>query len=395
MIPRKLFIAALALALLAGSSLTGRNLSAAETLSICASTTDAANLVEWIGGDQVSVFCFSKGKEDPHDIELRSQFVRMANKADLMVINGMGVENPWLHDLENQAGNPDVFQISQNLLDLSSGVNPVKEEDHHDEEEGEEDHHEEGEDEEGEEHADEEEEDEHADEDDGEDHADEEEGDDHDGEGEGVHAEGNPHYMLDPVEGLRAAAQIKDKLTALQPESANYFAARHKEFTSQWVKSMLGEKILEQFDLAAFVGLRDISAINDYLTTMIEAHSDNLAGVFGAAKSLAGTAVIGDHDLWAYFARRFNMEVIGYLEAHPGVTPSPRHLTSLIKEMKENDVKVILKSPFFSMRAIRPVSRATGAKVASIAHQVGASSKANDYLSLFDWNLEQIISAIR
>src|SRR5258706_588690 len=38
-----------------------------------------------------------------------------------------------------------------------------------------------------------------------------------------VHASGNPHYMVDPMEGLRVAGVIKEHLGDLRPAKRDYF----------------------------------------------------------------------------------------------------------------------------------------------------------------------------
>ena len=70
------------------------------------------------------------------------------------------------------------------------------------------------------------------------------------------HAEGNPHYILDPLEGIRAAGVLLDALVQKQPESKEYFENRHKEFLTSWANLMFGEVSGGKLDLSSLVSLR-------------------------------------------------------------------------------------------------------------------------------------------
>jgi len=45
-----------------------------------------------------------------------------------------------------------------------------------------------------------------------------------------VHPLGNPHYWLDPENGLRIAKGIRDKLSEMRSSDAAYFAQRYDSF---------------------------------------------------------------------------------------------------------------------------------------------------------------------
>ena len=48
--------------------------------------------------------------------------------------------------------------------------------------------------------------------------------------------------------------------------------------------------------------------------------------------ALRGVPLVAYHNSWAYFARRFRLDFIGFVEPKPGVPPSPAHLASLISD---------------------------------------------------------------
>lgn len=103
---------------------------------------------------------------------------------------------------------------------------------------------------------------------------------------------------------------------------------------------------------------------------------------------------MGDHDLWPYFARRFGLEILGYLEPSPGVPPTTKHLQELIGRMKEKDVKILLSNPYFDPQHGAFVSRATGAKIVPMAHQTGARPGTDTYLDLVKYNGARLLEAL-
>lgn len=316
-----------------------------EKLKVCASTPDVASLVEFIGGDLVEVFCFTKGMEDPHGVELRASFVTQANEADLLFVNGMDVEHSWIDDLAEGSSNSKIFEGGDSYVDLSKGASVIEELGHL--------------------------------------------------EAEGVHSGGNPHYILDPVEGIRAAYLIKEALVKIQAESADEFESQHKEFLTSWVDVMLGEEIAQSFEPGDLAKLSQMDQIEDYIESLTAKDPSKLGGIYKVCENLKGTKIVGDHDLWVYFAGRFGLEIIGYIEDQPGVPPSPRHLANLINDMKEMDVKLILRSPYFAERFFTQVQQATAAKIVPVAHQVKGAIQAEDYLSLFVWNVKQIEDSLK
>ena len=41
-----------------------------------------------------------------------------------------------------------------------------------------------------------------------------------------------------------------------------------------------------------------------------------------------GVPLVAYHNSWAYFARRFRLDFVGFIEPKPGVPPSPAHLAA-------------------------------------------------------------------
>jgi zinc/manganese transport system substrate-binding protein len=172
-----------------------------------------------------------------------------------------------------------------------------------------------------------------------------------------VHPSGNPHYWLDPENGKRIAKAIEGKLAAITPGDAAYFAQHEEDFEKRVSD---GEK--------------------RWLAMMAP---------------FKGTKVVTYHRSWPNFAERFGLDVIGYVEPKPGIPPSPSHTLELIKEMKRQNVKIILVEPYFDTKTPNSIARETGAKVLVMPPSVGGEKEITDYIKLFDYDLKLLVDAIK
>ena len=165
--------------LLAG--LFAERASAASKLNVVTSTTDLAALTQEVGGDRIEVESIARGYQDPHFVEAKPSFLLKLRRADLLIVVGLQLEIGWLPPLITQCGNPkiqigaagylDASQFAEILEIPTTAVTRAM-------------------------------------------------GD--------VHPFGNPHYWLDPQNGLRIARGIQMKLANLQPGDAGYFEQRYQ-----------------------------------------------------------------------------------------------------------------------------------------------------------------------
>lgn len=173
-----------------------------------------------------------------------------------------------------------------------------------------------------------------------------------------VHPSGNPHYWLDPANAVRIAIQIEQRLERLRPQDADYFRAR----------------------------------LNDFKLRLNEANKRWTA----ALAPYRGAKIVTYHNSWPNFARRFGLNVVGYVEPKPGVPPSPSHTFDLINMMKQQKVKVILMEPYFDHKTPQSIAERTGARLVVIYPSVGgAKSGTDDYFQLFDTNIANLVKALR
>ena len=172
-----------------------------------------------------------------------------------------------------------------------------------------------------------------------------------------VHPLGNPHYWLDPGNGRHIAKAIVDKLSHMAPADAAYFASRYADFDKRLAEA---EKRWDA-QMAPYKGLK----------------------------------IVSYHRSWPNFTDRFGLDVIGYVEPKPGIPPSPSHTLDLIAEMKRLGVKIIVVEPYFDLKTPNSIARETGGKVLVLAPSVGAEPAITDYLKLFDYDVNLVVSAIK
>jgi ABC-type Zn uptake system ZnuABC Zn-binding protein ZnuA len=171
-----------------------------------------------------------------------------------------------------------------------------------------------------------------------------------------VHPQGNPHYWLDPGNGRRIAQAVQQKLSAMIPGDAGYLAARYADFDRRLAEA---EK---RWD--------------------------------AAMAPFKGTKIVTYHRSWPNFCERFGLDVVGYVEPKPGIPPSPAHTIALQAEIKRLGIGLILVEPYFDLKTPKAIGRETGAQVVVLAPSVGAEKEITDYIKLFDYDVNLVVSAL-
>jgi ABC-type Zn uptake system ZnuABC Zn-binding protein ZnuA len=172
-----------------------------------------------------------------------------------------------------------------------------------------------------------------------------------------IHIFGNPHYWLDPVNGKTIARNIANGLARVDPSNKSFYETNLQAFNNR-----IDAKMKEwQLKMAPYKGAK----------------------------------IIAYHNEWVYFETRFGLQIVDFMEPKPGIPPTPNQMAKVIKEVTANKIKVIISSPYFTTSSSDVVSKQTGAKELTLATSVGAFDSIKDYFSLFDYNIEQLITALK
>ena len=207
-----------------------------------------------------------------------------------------------------------------------------------------------------------------------------------------IHPGGNPHYLVDPMNGLRVAALLRDRFSALRPDAQQLFAERYTDFRQRLGSALVGEALSRKYDFEKLALLAEHRRLFDFLDS--QGDTALLGGWLAALRPHAGAKVVTEHDGWSYFLERFGLEVTAFLEPIPGVPPTTSHLGAVIEQMREEQIGVVLTTAYYDPRYARFVSEKTGAAVVPVAHQVGARPGTGDYLAMTAYNVKQLAGAL-
>jgi ABC-type Zn uptake system ZnuABC Zn-binding protein ZnuA len=175
---------------------------------------------------------------------------------------------------------------------------------------------------------------------------------------EGGHAHGvaNPHYWLDPENAKIVSLGIAERLARVLPDERARIVANQKRFAA---------------DL-----------------------DGDVARWTAQLAPAAGVKLIAYHNSWPYFARRFRLDVIDFIESKPGVAPSPAQLARLVAAGKKSGVRAVVHEPYEPEDASRFVAQKLGIPFVLLATSVGSVPQAKDYFALFDHNVGTLARAL-
>ena len=176
------------------------------------------------------------------------------------------------------------------------------------------------------------------------------------GEGD-IHIYGNPHYWLDPLNGKVIARNIANGLERVDPSNKSFY-----------------ENNLQAFFNNIDVKMRQWEAV---------------------MAPFRGTKVIAYHNEWVYFETRFGLKIVDFMEPKPGIPPTPSQLVKVIGEVKANNIKVIITSPYFTTSSADVVAKQTGVKVLTLATSTAAFPPIKNYFDLFDYDIAQLTAALK
>jgi ABC-type Zn uptake system ZnuABC Zn-binding protein ZnuA len=172
-----------------------------------------------------------------------------------------------------------------------------------------------------------------------------------------VHPLGNPHYSLDPGMAPIITQNIVDGLGRFSPDHRAEFEKNRQAF----------------------------------LTRLDEA----MARWTRAMEPLKGARVVVYHPQWIYMLHRFGLNQAATLEDRPGIPASPAHVTRVIRQMKEEQIKVLIVEPWNDLKLATRVADEAGAKAVVLASMVGGVKGADSYIAAIDHNVNALVTAMK
>ncbi|HWV54924.1 metal ABC transporter substrate-binding protein [Pseudorhodoplanes sp.] len=165
------------------------------------------------------------------------------------------------------------------------------------------------------------------------------------------------HYWLDPKTADAITAAMVKTFSEVDPDNKRYYEQNRAAFLSR-----LNQKLSEW-------------------TSRLE--------------PLKGEPLLAFHDDWDYFARRFNLNIVDFITERDGAPPKLGRIGELAKLMKDKNIRIILAEANQPERHSNMLAQRTGAKVVQLAGSVGMLPNTDDYISLFDANVNALVSAYK
>ena len=176
----------------------------------------------------------------------------------------------------------------------------------------------------------------------------------HDDEGD------NPHVWLSVTEAIAQVHNIADQLKEADPAHADAY-----------------EK-----NAAAYI--EKLTALKS------EMHA--------ALDNVPHKDIVTFHEAFPYFAKEFNLNIIGVVEREPGTEPTPTELQETIEQVNALPTKVLFTEPQYSPAAAETIARETGAKIYTLDPVVTGEATPqakNAYIDTMKANMKVLQEALQ
>ncbi len=256
---------------------------------------------------QARVVSATHAYQDPHYIEARPSLISKLAKADIAICSGAGLESGWLPALQKRASNRQVQDGARGMLYLSRYIKTIEK---------------------------------------------------HQAQffsTQHVHAEGNPHFHLDPERVYKLAAVISKRLQKIDPDNKQAYQRALTHWQRNWQQAMQRWK-----------------------------HQ---------TAQLAGKAVVVQHTSFSYLINWTGMQAIADLEPEPGVPPTMAHTQSLVEKTRQQQPVAILTNWYQNDRAAGWLSEKTGVQHLNLPATVDLEGEVNNLQRLFDHLFSQLQDA--
>jgi ABC-type Zn uptake system ZnuABC Zn-binding protein ZnuA len=276
-------------------------------IRVLAVETFLADIAQNVAGDRLRVGALIPVGVDPHSFEPVPSDVRKVADCDVLITNGAGLEQFLSRLLQNAGGKRVIVEAAAGLASRAPGKNEAL---------------------------------------------------------DPAHAQGDPHFWLDPNNVITYAQNIRKGLEGVDPEgsveyaaSADAYAAKLKEL-DRWIAGQVSQ--------------------------------------LPEARRL----LVTNHETLGYFADRYGFTVIGTIIPSVGTdaAPSAQELTRLTDRMRQLGVKAIFLETGSNSDVANQIARETGSRVVTelYTHSISPpGGAAPTYLDMIRFNTAAIVAALK
>lgn len=275
-------------------------------LGVLATTTIVGDVIRQVGGDRIIVDTLLPVGVDPHTFQPNPQDIAKVAEAQVIFANGAGLEEFLEPLLQNAGENVEVVDVSSGIQLLQAGGQLA---------------------------------------------------------GEEQHTGGDPHTWFDPLNVITWTQNIEKKLSELDPDNAQTYAANSQKYQS---------------------ALHDLDAwIQEQVAQIPEGNRK----------------LVSDHTSLTYFAARYGFEQVGAII--PGYStlaqPSAQELAALEDAIRGLGVKAVLVEKNINPALAQQVAQDTGVLLVPLYN--GSLSEgdgpAATYIEFMKYNVGEIVRALR
>jgi zinc/manganese transport system substrate-binding protein len=318
-------------------------------IKVVTSLTTYGSIAREVVGDRGTVTSIAQGDEDPHFVQPKPSFVALLRDADLFVTTGLDLEL-WVPTLLDRAGNRKIMEGAPGyvavytgiaLLEVPASLSRA---------------------------------------------------------GGDIHATGNPHIHTDPINGIIIGRNILTGLTKVDPANSDYYRARELEFEKKVLEATIGKNLVDILTPATAFNLLKTGQFDGFIAKTVlhgKPLADQLGGWLKAGSDFRGKEMACYHKEWAYFSVRFQVTCAAYVEAKPGIPPTPRHVESVIALMKERQIPALFASNYFPKSQIDQMAAKTGATAVVVPENTFGAPGVATYFELVDTWVNGLAVAFR
>lgn len=292
--------------LLAGFSLLLAANSHAAPLPVAASFSILADIVQNVGGERVAITTLVGPDQDAHVFQPTPADVQKLAKTRLFFVNGLGFEG-WLKRLQQAS------KYNGQVITVTKGVTPLERQGNGPDDHG---------------------------------HA---------------HGHADPHAWQDPQRVKQMVINIRDALSAADPQGREYFQQR-------------------------------AGAYNKELDQLQQWAQEQIATIPPAKR-----AVFTSHDAFAYLGKRFGIRLLSPQGVSTEAEASAKDVAELIRQMKKTGVRALFMENISNPKLTEQIARETGAQVGARLYSDALSRDpaASSYLTMYRSNIGNLVKGMQ
>ncbi len=293
-------------------------------VNVVATTEHEAAIARVVGGDRINVAYLAKGTQDPHAIVPKRSFSVSLNRADLLIVNGQGLETAWLPTALAECTNARIREGKPGYLDASIGAALIP----------------------------------------------------YDpadvkapplirglvalqslvvSKPPDLTAGYNHHYWLDPANGNSTAKAILDKLVLLDPSNATVFKANYERFAAK----LKGKLVEWDAQMKPFEGTEIVSYHRSW-TYLARRHGLKIVGYIEPSEPLLLSSTNLDNP------------------------PDRDEKAVLVARMAQSGAKLVVAETYQDQAMLKEIARGAGASVVILPSSVSQADGIDDYFAFFD-----------